>query len=159
MGWQDRDWAKFNDDELRALYGGGRGRPSAEGGGGEPARRVSVVIVGSVMVLVAVVAGAYALDRRATSSPALVEGPTVIYGHAIVFGGEPAVCTAIAYNTAVRGWVCLAVNGNSRHLPVIEPKAYDGPCADAVADQVEARWVCHGNTPRPAADLPSARVF
>jgi hypothetical protein len=34
MGWRDRDYAKFNDDERRALLGGGRGQrlpPSEEG--------------------------------------------------------------------------------------------------------------------------------
>lgn len=35
MGWRDRDWAKFTDDERAALFGGGRSRrslpPSAEG--------------------------------------------------------------------------------------------------------------------------------
>jgi hypothetical protein len=160
MGWQDRDWAKFNEDELKAIYGGGgRRQPPAEGGGPEPGRRVSGAIIGGVVVLVAALTGAYALGRPATSSPSLVAGPTFIYGHAIVFASEPAVCTEIAYNTAVRGWVCLIVDGNSRHLSVIEPKAYDGPCADAVADQVEGRWVCHGNTPRPASELPSTRVF
>lgn len=159
MGWQDRDWAKFDDDELKAIYGGGRRKSPDRPGGPEPGRRISGVIIGSVVVLVAVLAGAYALGRPAASSPSLVEGPTFIYGHAIVFSGEPAVCTEIAYNTTVRGWVCLVVDGNSRHLPVIEPGAYDGPCADAVADQVEGRWVCHGNTPQPPSELPSTRVF
>jgi hypothetical protein len=34
MGWRERDWAKFTDEERAALYGGGRGSslpPSAEG--------------------------------------------------------------------------------------------------------------------------------
>jgi hypothetical protein len=34
MGWRERDYGRFNDDERRALFGGGRGRalpPSVEG--------------------------------------------------------------------------------------------------------------------------------
>lgn len=38
MGWRDRDWAKFNDDERRALYGGGKGGlPPGAGGSGSTA--------------------------------------------------------------------------------------------------------------------------
>jgi len=38
VGWRDRDWAKFNDDERRALFGGGQRRlpPSDEGAAYRP---------------------------------------------------------------------------------------------------------------------------
>ncbi|HET7647099.1 MAG TPA: hypothetical protein VFK17_00940 [Gaiellaceae bacterium] len=48
MSWRDRDWARFNDDERRQLFGGGAGRvpPRAEGaayrGGSVSAGRRSV---------------------------------------------------------------------------------------------------------------------
>jgi hypothetical protein len=33
VGWRERDWAKFNDDERRALFGGGqRGLPPSDEG-------------------------------------------------------------------------------------------------------------------------------
>jgi hypothetical protein len=39
VGWRERDWAKFTDDERAALFGGGRGGvagPSAESAGHHP---------------------------------------------------------------------------------------------------------------------------
>ncbi|MFL5953843.1 MAG: hypothetical protein ACJ76I_07020 [Gaiellaceae bacterium] len=65
MGWRERDWAKFTDDERDALFGGGIG------GGIETSvrrkRRHSTVMV-VVLVVAAVVAGAaaervHAIDR------------------------------------------------------------------------------------------------
>jgi hypothetical protein len=150
MGWQDRDWAKLDEQELGSLYGGG--------GSKKPRRRsgVSRTILWSVIVLVAALAGAYILGRP--SSPP-VEGPTLIYGHAMTLGGQPAACVETAFNAELHDWICLTINGNPEHLPVVEPKAYVGPCADAVADQANGRWVCQGNTPLPPSDLPSTRVF
>jgi hypothetical protein len=42
MGWRERDWAKFSDDERRALFGGGQTRlpPSDEGATYRPTRSV-----------------------------------------------------------------------------------------------------------------------
>ena len=151
MGWQDRDWAKLDERELGALYGGG-GNPTPGG----PSTVVRTLMWGAI-VLVAALAGVYILSRPSVSSGP--ERPVHVYGHAIVFAGLPSVCTEIAYNTALSGWVCDRVQDNTDGLPVIEPAPYEGPCTDAVADQAAGHWVCQGNTPIPPADLPSVLVY
>jgi hypothetical protein len=151
VGWQDRDWAKLDERELGALYGGG----SAP----KPGRRstVSHTLIWCGIVLVAALAGVYILSRPSTSPS--VDGPTRVYGHSITFAGVPSVCTEIAYNTEAHGWVCNLIQSNLAHLPVIEPVPYDGSCADAVADQTDGHWVCHSTTPFPPSELPSVLMY
>jgi hypothetical protein len=89
MGWRERDWARFRDDERRALFGGGGSRatpPSDEGLAhrSSPAlprphrtsaqrrpisRRRQKVGEGALTVLLALGALAFAYDHLHTTSP------------------------------------------------------------------------------------------
>jgi hypothetical protein len=151
VGWQARDWAKLDDTELGTLYGGGGNKQ-------EGPSTVMRMLMWSAIVLVAALGGFYILSRPSGSSSGPPR-PVHLYGHAITFGGMPSVCTQIAYNTALSGWVCDRIQNNSDRLPVIEPVPYQGPCTDAVADQTGGHWVCQGNTPISPADLPSVLMY
>ena len=141
MGWRERDWAKLDDDELRALYGVERravAAPAAAVRRPPPylLRRVSPRMI--VWSLVGSLVAAFALalpGMRHRLAPAS-GGPAVLYG----VPGTLGVCTE--EEVVVGQWRCMAWTVNADHLPVVTPRSYVGACAHARADQDSGAWVC-----------------
>lgn len=145
MGWQDRDWAKLDADELDALYGA-RPRSGTIRAGAAPAILVSA--------LLAVGVGYLQLGRGGAPAPAVAAPqPSVLYGQPTAFAGEATACTELKLSTTGR-WACVAVAVNERHLPVVAPPQYQGPCSHLSVDEPTGRWRCLGNVPTPDAQLP-----
>jgi hypothetical protein len=138
MGWQDRDWAKLDDEELNTLYGARRVAAF-------PTRRVVWAVVAVVVAF-----GAFAVTHREhppIGSPSLV-APTaaVIYGTPETFVGQPAACTD--YQLGATGqWQCFVVQQTTGAQRVARAAPYDGPCAHLSADQTTGRWVCLSTRP------------
>jgi hypothetical protein len=157
VGWQDRDWARLTEAEKDSLYGV---PPAAS-------RSNRLVVWGAVALLAALVGGfAYSQGPKpaalaASSDPA----PIVIYGHRGTAvggyrtgpGGPDTVCTREGIDMSGR-WSCLQWTINLRNLPVVEPPPYQGPCADAVADQKLGRWMCARGTAPPPEPAPAVPV-
>ena len=153
MGWQDRDWAKFDDGELNELYGVAPRQAN-------PARRW----VWSLVALAVVAIGGFAYTQR-QSDTALSAGPEQIAivgaqgtdSHATPMapGATDTVCTEEAYDQATREWMCLNWEVNLRHLPVVVPPEYIGACTHLLADQTAERWTCLGAGAVPPQELPA----
>jgi hypothetical protein len=168
MGWEDRDWAKLNDEELRDLYGMSPGQARSptrgrfSGRTTTSARQRFWIGVGlGVLTL-----GLFLWSHRQTAAP-LVPGaapalPTVLFGirgtDASVPSQTPegtdAVCTEEAFGASTQQWYCLTWALNVRHLPVVQPAQYQGPCTHLVAATDQARWNCVGNEPFSPGQLP-----
>jgi len=147
MGWQDRDWAKLTDSEREAIYGF-RLRPAQQ-----PADRTRWVVWTAVALLTVAVFGlALAVRHGATS----FAGPqaSVIRGIQGSAGSEAGVCTEQAVDRRSGQWGCVAWLLNERHLPVLAPRAYQGPCAHLLADQTTGAWTCLSGVPPPAGTVP-----
>jgi hypothetical protein len=152
MGWQDRDWAKFDDEELRELYGV-TPQPA------DPAR----AWIWSLVVVAVLAVGGFAYTQRPSNAVSPV-------GHELVAlvgargtdaraspfgpGGTDTVCTEEAYAQATGQWACLSWELNLRHLAVVTPPAYVGACTHLVADQTAERWTCLGAGVVPPDQLP-----
>jgi hypothetical protein len=163
VGWRDRDWAKFNDDEWEAIYGfrrGPRPRPAAHDGPAAPPRgdRVRRSIWGGVAVAVLAVFG-FAFATRppvAHTHIGIAPAPSTLYG--IPGSGTENVCTEMVAAVGSTQWHCLAWTINLQHLPVVEPYRYPGACVHAIVDQTRGAWTClNGGAPMPSEPVqPSA---
>jgi hypothetical protein len=106
MGWDDRDWSAWSDDERREFYGshGVSGR-SAEAA---PTVRVIVWGITATLVFLFVIWVAYAREAapyEATPHPAV---PNVIYGEprARLRGGSEMVCVEKTVDQRTGAWAC-----------------------------------------------------
>lgn len=143
MGWQDRDWAKWNDDERRRFFGSGGSPRSGRHGGFAPGAFLAVVVS-----LVAVVVGQSQgidllhLGRAHASIPI-----APLYGTGVVVksfdGSENVSCTALSFDSLgeahCAGWTYLVPG--ERAAPAAGMPAR-GTCATAEANQISGTWVC-----------------
>lgn len=165
MGWRDRDWAKFSDDEWRELYGVDRGW-GGEGSGSHSidwARVTGWTVVGfAALALLVVTVDLRRGPSASTPAPPASAAPrlAVLYGirgsgaNDLAPGGRRTACTEMAWHTSAAAWTCLSWNVNSDGVPVVEPRPFGGPCAHAVVDQQRGAWSCVSATPEPADRLP-----
>jgi hypothetical protein len=133
MGWRDRDWAKFTDEERRLLYGGGRPKRScsrrssslpsgsashADGGPGsytvstrgfaKPAcesRSLRPLVWGSLAAIIIAVS-AFAYAERPRPGVPNTEAPT----QSVVYGGQ----TALGKDGSNERLACTAEGANVR---------------------------------------------
>lgn len=139
MGWQDRDWAKLNEQELGALYGART--PQAGKRSINVARWVAWSGIAALTVAVAGWAVTHRIPRETPLPAVVTPAPDVIYGQPIVFAGVLTACTEYSADTS--GTLqCTSIDANPRHVRVARAAPYDGPCADLSADQTTGRWVC-----------------
>jgi hypothetical protein len=151
MGRQNRDWARL-DDELAQLCGV------------VPKRTRHVRLrIWSAVALLTFAAGAFAYTQRTTAATLdAAQQPTMLIGLRGVDqrvgpedpGGTGTVCSEETYGTESQQWSCLVWAINVRHLPVVQPPPYVGPCTHLIADRDRARWICLGTGPLPPEPLP-----
>ena len=172
MGWQDRDWAKFNEDELRRLYGvtraGGGASDCPPAGPPDLLRPVAMprgatrARVWGVIAVLVLVFGVFAYRHRETAAPPVAApGEPVLYGirgtdtqvDPMLPGGTRTVCTEEGFATG-RGWACISWAVNDRDVPVVAPPQYQGQCTHLLADTTRARWLCLGTYPYAPGQLP-----
>ncbi|MGH2934038.1 MAG: hypothetical protein ACRDL2_05915 [Gaiellaceae bacterium] len=143
MGWQDRDWAKLNEDELQQLYR-------------IPVRRGVSPLVSAIAGIAMACTLAFAAYTQRPSRPHIPSTPAILYGERATFGdgeggGDPMACTdELIVNDS---WHCREWSVDTTNAPIVEPKAYVGQCTHVRADQELGRWVCLGET--PPAPTPS----
>jgi hypothetical protein len=131
MGWRERDWAKFRDDELEALYS--FRRPTS-------ARTINTrrVVWTAVAALSTAVFG-FGWTQRGVPHASVALAPAVLFGipaQRDVFGD--GVCTELLF--VGTGWRCQVVEANLDHVPVLRATPYDGPCSHLRVDG--KRWIC-----------------
>jgi hypothetical protein len=162
VGWRDRDWAKFTDDEWREIYGATPRKRSgvstrATGGAAPPgcqevlddrdarsgSPRVRVPWIGLAVVATALAAAAVNARDRPEPRAASPSRPLYIYGVAAdgASGHPDAVCTEMIASDDGE-WRCVVWSMNLDRVPVLRPRQYDGPCSHAIVDQVRGAWVC-----------------
>ena len=128
MGWQDRDWAKWTEDERRGFFGGG----AASGLSAVPG-----AFLGIVASLVAIVMlGQPFHHSRPTLRP--------IYGTAEIDGpmGQRTTCTKMEIDAGK--WTCDVFSillAGQRALPAA-PLPPGSLCRIAVVNQASRRWTC-----------------
>jgi hypothetical protein len=154
VGWRERDWARFTDEERRALYGGGStgylppvAPPTARLSDGNRLRAV----VWSLVVVATLGTGGFAYSHRQVQAPGHAPAPPrVIYGDRGTDttvdpqapGGTGTACTDESFDTAHGGWVCNSWELNVGALPVVRPQTFAGACTHVVADETSGRWTC-----------------
>jgi hypothetical protein len=152
VGWENRDWAKRDDNELANLYGVAPRRT----------RRLRVGVWSTIAVLLLAV-GSFAYTQRTTTvSFVRTPQPDLLFGLRGTNQGIPSddpggtgtACNEEEYTAATGQWTCLSWAVNIRNLPIVQPPAYVGPCTHLFADQEHARWICLGGAPLPPEQLP-----
>ncbi|HEX3056059.1 MAG TPA: hypothetical protein VHP82_07970 [Gaiellaceae bacterium] len=142
MGWQDRDWAKWNEDERSRFFGGG-GSPRSRGYGFGVGAFAAVV----VSLVVAVVAQSQGLNVLRLNRAHRVSIPIApLYGTGVVergMDGNDITCTELSFDSSgtshCMGWTYLLPG--ERALPA-EGMPARGTCAVVEADQISRHWVC-----------------
>jgi hypothetical protein len=158
LGWRERDWARFNDEEWEAIYGPGRRVPTRQA---DWTRRIVYSAIG-VVVLLAVAFGAKLRVPGGPAMPTAGASPVVLYGipgsdstiNENSPNGTNTVCTEMAVPRTTGRWYCVTWEINMSHATVIQPRPYDGPCAHATIDQRRAAWTCLTVAPYPDDHVP-----
>jgi hypothetical protein len=147
VGWQDRDWAKWTDDERARMVGGSPVArcPSSS-------HRMHVTALGALVSLVgSLTVWHIGFLRPAHPVPAIApQPPTVVYGTGLAhIGGSPATCTALATDgqgvERCTTWTLLV--GSERAAQAAALPAGGPPCAAVVASQTSGSWVCTAGAP------------
>jgi hypothetical protein len=156
MSWRDRDWAKLTEDEVSAIYGGGR--PAALPAASVVPKRTAGLAVAVAISAVGTLVGVTHPWHVRTSVGAVPPPP--IYGIAVTFAGAPGTCVAAAFNTATQHWICTSIRQNTdRTAPVtLHAAPYPGPCAEIEDDQSSGRWRCDNPQPVDPATLPAGPI-
>jgi hypothetical protein len=155
MGWRDRDWAKFTDDEWQAIYGFRPQRavynyraPRAELPRRRRVNRVRrYVWSGLAVATVAALVATASTRPTLPSTPHSVAPPTVLYGirgtqpTGDAPGGTNTVCTEFVRSSQTLPQ-CIAWTINDRRVTVIPPASFDDGCAHARVDQTQGSWRC-----------------
>lgn len=149
MGWQDRDWAKFDDREFDAIYGSRPSLPSPL-----PRSTPSVVRRGAWPAIVLSLLAALTVGRlHLFHLPAAGGTMRTLYGQPLSDG---SVCTHLKLYPGSE-WKCVSAlappQGTSAAVRVVVPPKYEGACTEVVADQSTGRWLCVGTASEPA--IPS----
>jgi hypothetical protein len=164
MGWQDRDWAKWTDEERdrylgRSMPVRGVGVGCADGtrtAVGAPRAAVGVAMLASLL-FTAVAAQLHLFVFAPSPPPASPRSvaPAVVYGTSIaLFRGSSGrmTCTAMelgAAGAACTAWTYLAPGQRAIQAIPLPP----GPqCLAVQADQLTGHWVCtRSSVPAPAS--------
>lgn len=142
MGWQDRDYARLNDDELDELYRVRRG--------GTSERRV----VWPLLAVAATAVLGFGYHERGVVTGgvagAVNDAPPVLFGTLVKTGPLSGnVCTELEYLSVSRSWRCDVYLVNATHAPVYPATPYNGECAHL---KVQGRdWVCLSAVPPAGA--------
>lgn len=176
MGWRERDWAKFTDEERRLLYGASTGRtpfgtwkrasgPASRLGPGAPPTGAPTRDLARTIVWSAVGAAVLALSlfvlvvqrQRHALMPSLAAAAAapVVYGRGSASDGSNRMtCVAEAANTRYGVWVCTSWAIVQPGQSLVAAKDVGGPCGVRHVEQDTGWWVCDGRTPPPPDSLP-----
>ncbi len=153
MGWHDREWAKWNEDERSRFFGGG-GSPR-NGGYGFGVGAFAAVVVSLVVVVVAQSQGLNILHLNRAHRVAIPIAP--LYGTGVVergMDGNDITCTELSFDSAGKshcaGWTYLLPGERARRAAGMPAR---GTCAAVEADQISGSWVC--KTPAGAGSVNS----
>ena len=156
MGWQDRDWAKWTDEERERIVGARvPSRPCAQGGS---RRRVELTALAVAVSAVASLGIAHFHALRLGGPPAVpvrpAPPPPVVYGTGLapLQGSQEMTCTSMESDAAgvqsCTAWQYLLAGQRAVQAA---PLPAGGPlCTAVVADQATGRWKCTRGQP-PAA--------
>lgn len=154
MGWQDRDWAKLTEDELRALYDVRHVEPapSATSVLRQPVTKRSVVwaCVGVAIAMTLMLASSLTRRPAPVRQPYVPPARAVLYGEPSVLGdglGHPMACTD--EELVDSAWHCVVWSLDTTNATIVRPQPYSGSCAHVRADQDLGRWVCLGDVQSP----------
>lgn len=169
--WRDRDWARFNDQERKQLYGSSPARPftsdTRSRDTGHPVhhvvrkgRSLRLLVWALVAVALGFVSG-FVHDatshagRSGYAGLPVISGPPPVYGGPVVSSdGYAFACTAQLLD--VDKWVCAEwralVPGQVAQSAVDTGE----PCGYRHADQASGKWSCDQVTrPRDVVPMPS----
>lgn len=127
MGWQDRDWANWTDDERARFVGGG-------------STGVGILPGAFLGIVVSLVATVILTHPFRSTHPA----PPPLYGSGVVdeLMGHRTTCTKVQL---VSGrWTCdiWAMLLPGQQALAAAPLPDGSLCATAVVDQPSRRWIC-----------------
>ena len=147
MGWEDRDWAKWDDRE-RAHFLGAAAAPA------RAPRRVAVSEHRVELTLLAMLASAslsfavahfHLYQRLASPHPKPASAVPVVYGSAVTdAAGRTFVCTAVVRRPGQDG-TCTAAATLQPGQRAMTAGALPPGCRSLVVDQRLGRWVCAGD--------------
>lgn len=130
VGWQDRDWAKWTDEERRRFVGGG-------GGGSRSVGMAPGAFLGVVVGLVAIVMLNHPFTAHRTSPPP-------VYGTGVVqmLWGQRTTCTEMDVQATT--WTCKtwSILLHGQQVRRAAPLPAGSLCHTAVVDQASKRWIC-----------------
>jgi hypothetical protein len=136
VGWQQRDWAKFEDGELQELYGVVH-RVA-------PRRGAFWAVIVSLLLTVLGVGWVLRPQPEAVRGAGIT--PSALYGTIIPEGstlGPAGVCQELELTDGA--WRCDTVAVNLANVPVLRATPYNGPCTHLRG--VGGRWACLSVTP------------
>jgi len=129
VGWQDRDWAKWSDDDCSRFSGGG-----------------TIAVSGALLAVVASLVGFVVLARPGGMSLFHLDQPTtprVVYGSGLGdLMGRTVTCTSMTFTE--RGGQCSAwtpVLAGQRFVRAQQLPSGSG-CSAADVDEHAGRWIC-----------------
>jgi hypothetical protein len=143
VGWRDRDWARFSDEERQLVFGA----PSVQ------AFDWLRVCVWSVTGLLALVVAGYSSRALRHTTVAAPSPEHVVYAGPTLDQGRLA-CTAESANATLGMWVCTEwtiVETGQTTAKAVDP---GGQCGVRHVDQATHRWVCDSETPPDPQSLP-----
>jgi hypothetical protein len=147
VGWQERDWAKWTDDE-RARMVGGRASTTTTCPRANPRRRVELTVIALAASVVASFGISHFRMLRLGGPPALLPArpPAVVYGTGLAHmpGGQEMTCTAMESDAkgvrSCTAWQYLQPGQRAEQAATL-PEG--GPlCTAVVADQATGGWKC-----------------
>jgi len=135
VGWQDRDWAKWTEDE-RSRFLGGHAAVA-------PGAFLAVVVSLVVLVVARPQAVAVLHFGRSPAAPS-----SVVYGTGTAYagtGGTEVTCVGLwvtpETGSHCSSWVTLLPGQRAVAAAAMPPT---GTCAIIQADQSSGRWICRG---------------
>jgi hypothetical protein len=152
VGWEDRDWAKWTDDERARFYGGGgfhRGGGSFDESPTGSRRSSSILLAIVVSIVLSALIGFTNLNRvdlpgRAHAAAASERRP-VLYGTEVRSddAGSPLTCTSMV-TVAAGSWSCTewSIVMPGQRAVLAAPLTPGTRCAFAKVDQSAGRWLC-----------------
>jgi hypothetical protein len=149
VGWQDREWAKWTDEE-RARMVGGHVSTAASCPQTDPHRRVELTALAVAVSVVASFAVAQFHVLRLGGPPAAplqpAPPPAAVYGTGLAHapGGEEMTCIAMESNAlgvqSCTRWQYLQPGQEAVRAARLPPGG--PPCTAVVADQTTGGWKC-----------------
>jgi len=149
VGWQDRDWAKWTDEERARFVGAGL-PTTGNSPQRDPRRRVELTALAIAVSVVASFGIAHFHLLRLASPPAApvqpAPPPPVVYGTGLAHapGGQEMTCTALESDAqgvqSCTIWQFLQAGQRAQQAAALPA---GGPlCTDVVADQATGSWKC-----------------